>query len=338
MSWLPLLLADASPNLRYLVLKHLMDEVDEAAELEEIRLEDPIVKKLLVEQNPDGSWSQSSINGNAPQGKVQVTAQALTRLGYLEIEHPAIERGAEYIYSQQQSDGSWPMGNYQSDSDGQEGYDVMSLQTSLPLIGLAYAGYSEDPRSEAAFDWLLEQRLPDGAWPTGVAGGVYGYVAGYRRLPHSRWGCRSNTTAAVTSLSMHNKRRTGSEVHRAMDHLLGRETRERYNLGFDVARIIGVEASTGFITYFARFDLAHILKLVSRLGVSVQDPRVKEVVEFILDHQGEYGLWEYSRPQATRWITYDVLRSMRELRLDSEWLDLEPRTPFQPYPRRRKRF
>ena len=338
MSWTPLLLTDPSPNLRYLVLKHLLDEPEEAKELEKTRLDDPIIKKLLSEQNPDGSWSQDSIMGNAPHGQVQTTAQALTRLGYLELDHPAIKRAAEYIFSQQQRDGSLPLGNYKVDSDGKEGYDRLSLQTSLPLVGLAAVGYAEDPRCERAYDWLLEQQLPDGAWPTGVAGDVYGYVAGYRRLPHSRWGCRSNTTAAVTCLSLHPKRRRSSEARRGLDHLLGRETRERYYIGFDVARAIGVEPATGFLTYFARFDAAHILKLVIRVGASADDQWVNDLVDFIREQRGDYGLWEYSKPQATKWITYDVLRSLREVLPESDWVNLEPRTPFTPYPAKKKRF
>ena len=338
MSWTPLLLSDPSPNLRYLVLKHLLDEPDEAKELENLRHQDPIIKHLLTSQNPDGSWSPDSITGNAPQGKIQTTAQALTRLGYMELDHPAVAKAAEYLYSQQEKDGSWPLGNYKVDSDGADGYDVMSLQTSLPLRGLVTAGYAEDPRSEQAFDWLLEQQLPDGAWPTGVAGEVYGYVAGYRRLPHSRWGCRSNTTAAVTCLSMHPERRNSNEARRGMGHLLGRETRERYYLGFEIARIVGAEPSTGFITYYARFDVAHILKLLTHVGASTSDQRVDDLVNFIKNQQNEYGFWEYTQPQASRWITYDVLRTLKGVLSDSDWVNLEPRTPFQPYPKKRKRF
>ena len=117
MNWTPLLLSDPSPNLRYLVLKHLLDEPDEAAELENLRHQDPTIRQLLSSQNPDGSWNPDSINGNAPQGKIQTTAQALTRLGYLEIDHPAIGKAANYLYSKQEKDGSWPLGNYKIDSD-----------------------------------------------------------------------------------------------------------------------------------------------------------------------------------------------------------------------------
>lgn len=338
MSWTPLLLTDPSSCLRYLVLKHLLDQPEEAAELEKQRLEDPIIKQLLASQNPDGSWNQDSITGNAPQGKVQITAQALTRLGYLEIEHPAVKKAAEYLYSQQQADGSWLLGNYRQDADGADNYDRMSLQTSLPLRGLAEAGFASDPRSEVAYDWILEQQLPDGAWPTGVAGDVYGYVAGYRRLPHSRWGCRSNTTAAVACLSLHPERRRSNETRRGLDHLLGRETREKQYLGFDVARLVGAEPCTGLITYHARFDVAHILRLVTATEASTSDPRVSDLVGFVRDQQGDYGLWEYVRPQASRWVTYDVLRSLRLVLSESDWVNIEPRTPFQPYPSKRKRF
>jgi hypothetical protein len=338
MNWTPLLLSDPSPNLRYLVLKNLLDEPVEADELEGIRLDDPIIKKLLTSQDRDGSWGPGSVMGNAPQGKIQTTAQILTRFGYLELEHPAIINAAEYLYSQQQKDGSWPIGNYKVDSDGADGYDVMSLQTSLPLIGLAAVGYAEDPRSEQGYDWLLEQQLQDGTWPTGVAGGVYGYVAGYRRLPHSRWGCRSNTTASVTCFSMHPGRKNSRRNRRAMDHLLGRETRERQYLGFEIARIIGVEPNTGFITYYGRFDVNHILKLLTRIQVPTSDQRVNDLVAFIKEQQIEYGFWEYIKPQASRWVTYDILRSLKDVLSESDWVNFEPRTPFQPYPSKMKRF
>ncbi len=338
MSWN--LLTDRSVNLRYLVLKHIL-ESDEADELTRLREEDPLVKGLLSLQNSDGSWSPSAIAGNSPQGDVQTTSQALTRLGFLEFEpdHPAVKRGVEYLFSKQERDGSWPLGNYRTDAEGQDNYDEMSLQTSLPLTGIVATGHAVDPRAETSYDWLIDQRLDDGAWPTGIADGVYGYVAGYRRIAHSRWGCRSNTTAALTCLSLHPERSRGEEARRALDLLLGRETRERYHIGYDTARTVGAEESTGFITYYARFDLAHILKLCVRLGASVEDPRVEELTRFVVEQRGENGLWEYSsKPQASKWVTYDLLRTLGDLGKDADWVGSEPRTPFQPYPSKRKRF
>jgi hypothetical protein len=124
-----------------------------------------------------------------------------------------------------------------------------------------------------------------------------------------------------------------------LDLLLGRETRERHTLGFEVARLIGLEPARGFITFYARFDLALILDLCWRAGASPEDERVAEVVQFVRDLQGPYGLWAYPpRPQAGRWLTFDLLRSLSRLHPQTPWLSLKPRTPFQPYARRLKRF
>jgi len=121
-----------------------------------------------------------------------------------------------------------------------------------------------------AYDWLLAQRLEDGAWLTGIASEDYGYVAGYRRLAHSRRGCRSNTSA-LNCLVHHPERRSDPEDRRALDLLLGRKTWEKHTLGFEVARLIGVEPARGFFTYYTWFDLALVLDLCWRVGTSRGD-------------------------------------------------------------------
>jgi hypothetical protein len=82
-----------------------------------------------------------------------------------------------------------------------------------------------------------------------------------------------------------------------------------------------------------------ILDLCWRVGATLEDDRVKRIVQFVQAQQGPYGLWEYApRPQATRWVTFDLLRSLSRLDASGDWINLEPRTPFQAYPRRRKRY
>jgi hypothetical protein len=341
MTWVPLLLADQSPCLRYLVLRDLVGDKVEAEELESLRLNDPLVRDIVKLQAPDGSWGRDAILGNAPAGRTQITSQALSRLGYLGFgpEINAVKNGAEFLFMTQRKDGSWPLNHFVDEEEQKQIYDAISLQTSIPLRGLAECGYATDPRAEKAYEWLMKQRLEDGAWPTGKAQGVLGYVAGYRRIAHSRWGYRSNTTSALICLSLHPKKRNDREAKTALDLLLGRETRERHHMGHDVARTIGAEPSTGFITYYARFDMAQIVSLCSRLGASIEDERVRELVEHIKSLQGPCGLWEYNmKPHAARWITYDLLKSLRKLDTETDWVSLEPRTAFRAYPRQRKRF
>lgn len=251
-----------------------------------------------------------------------MTAFALARMGYFgfDANHPAVQRGSEYLFNQQQADGSWPLSDEASLTDGNrdapvnERYSMIPLQTAFPLRGLAACGYATDARAERAFEWLLSQRLPDGAWPTGMAAGVYGYVAGYRKLAHSRWGCRSNTTGALICLALHPERRRSEPARRALNLLLERETREPASLGLEVARLIGAEPAHGFFTYFARFDLALVIDLCGQVGISKDEPRVADLLEFIRSLQGKYGLWETPDwPQAARWLTFDLTRSLNRI-------------------------
>lgn len=345
MSWASLLLADPSPCLRILVLKELLQRSDsdpEAQELVALREADPVVTRLLSMQFVDGSWGQEAFGGNSPGGRIQTTSQALTRLGYLGFgpEYASVRKGAEFLFSKQRGDGSWPLpGEVQNEEGIKEGYTMKPQQTAFPLRGLAACGYAEDERAESAFEWLLRQRLEDGAWPSGKIGDVNGRVAGYRRLAHSRWGCRSSTTTSLICFSLHSKRRFGNEARRALDLLLGRETRERQNLGFEVARTVGFELPSGYTTFFARFDMAQMLDLCWRVGADKGDERVAELVDYVKQAQGPYGLWDYvPRPEASRWVTFDVLRSLSRLDKETDWLSLEPRTPFAAYPKRLRRF
>jgi len=346
MTWIALLLADPSPCLRALVLRELMGRTDddpEMRELAQLRASDPLVSDLLALQAADGSWTKADSIGLGYSDRIHATARALLRLGYLGFGpgDEAVHRGAEWLFARQREDGAWPLPRSDDDGESKEGYSIISLQTSLPLRGLAACGYATDLRAERAYEWLLAQRLPDGAWPTGIASDNYGYVAGYRRLAHSRWGCRSNTTGALTCLALHPARRASAEAQRALDLLLGRETREAAVLGYEVARIIGAEVAHGFITTFARFDLTQVLDLCWRIGATAGDPRVAEGVAFVSKLQGPFGLWVYAaRPQVSRWVTFDLLRSLLRLTGSEpeEWISLEPRTPFQAYARRRKNY
>ena len=103
--------------------------------------------------------------------------------------------------------------------------------------------------------------------------------------------------------------------------------------------MLGAEPARGFLTFYARFDLAAILDLCWRIGASRSDERVADLVAFVSGLQGPYGLWEYAaRPQTSRWVTFDLLRSLARLDESNEWLSLEPRTPFQTYPKKQKRY
>ena len=343
MTWVPLLLSDPSPNLRLLVLRELLDRPEsdeEVGELMAVRQGDPLVQDLLALQSKDGSW-RSADGGGEPWRRIQTTAQALIRLGYLGFgpEHGSVRRGAEYLFSLQQTDGSWPLPKSKAEREFRQVYSMIPLQTGLPLRALAISGFATDPRAENAFEWLLETRLEDGAWPSGTKGGKAVFPAGYRRLAHSRFGCRTNTSFAVSALAHHPQRCQSQAARRGLDLLLAQETLQASTMGHEVARSVGAQKAGGFFTYFARHDVAFVLDLCWRVGANLEDVRVARLVDFAREHQGTYGLWEYkSRPEANRWLSFDLLRSLSRIDASGEWVSLEPRTPFQPYPKRPRRY
>lgn len=344
MTWIPLLLTDPSPCLRYLILTELLDysnEVEEVQELSEMRELDSLVENLFKLQKSNGSWDSFDLTRITSSANLQITSMALQRLGYLGFNssNSVVQKGAEYLYSKQEEDGSWPLLGKKDLTDEEYGYQMMPVQTALPLLGLVMCGYSNDTRTEKAFEWLLQQRLKDGAWPVGLSAGNYGGIAGYRRLAHSRWGCRSSTTAVLSCLAYHPKHSKSEEAKRALDLILGTDSKLRNNLGFMIARIIGLERSIGQITYMAKFDIAHILDLCCRVGATQDDERISELIEFVKFEQGEYGLWENSRyPQVTRWLTFDLLRSLSKIEKNKDWISFEPKTPFKAYYEKIKRF
>ena len=345
MTWIPLLLADRSPSLRYLVLTELLgrpSDDDEVRELDELRKEDPLISSLLSLQREKGKWKDLDQAGYTIGGSVRATSAALMRLGYLGLssEDKAVKEGAEYLFSKQRKDGSWPLPERLSDFEDIRGpYTMTPVQTAIPLLGLVLCGYGDDPRAEQAFDWLVERKLEDGSWPAGKVEEVFVRIAGYRRLPHTQWGCRTNTTQALLCFANHPKRRNSPEAKQALDHLLGRETRDRHNLGFNVARYIGVEPHRGGLTYHAKFDPALILDLCAKVGANRSDPRVGDLIEWLLKQQGEFGLWEYTpHPEVSRWVSFDILRALQGTDDSTEWFSTKKRMHFAAYPRKKKRF
>lgn len=327
-----LLLADRSPVLRYRAL----------TELDGLPSDDPEVAQLASEVP-----SCDEVTGAlaSPGAGAHQWSFTLCRLAYFGIAkgHPFVDSLAEKIFATQKPDGSWPIQAWASedlakDAKVNEGYEWRPMQVAIPLRGLCAAGYATDQRAERAFEWLLDRRNEDGSWPYGkTAGRKPGNVVGYRRLPGSV-GCRTTTTGALTCLAHHPVLHTSAEARGALDVLMGRETREESTLGFEVSRLLGVERASGLATFFAKFDLALLLDLATRVGVARDDPRTADLVAFLESKRGPIGLWDHPvHPHLSRWLTLDILASLK--RLDAgEWIGTDRRQSFTAYPKRRKRY
>jgi hypothetical protein len=342
-----LLYGDPSPSLRWRAAIELDGATEDDDEVKTWRAEidsSPAVRALLARL------------AAAPGPKS--AGYLLCQLAYLGYRGPEVADAVEGIFAVQQPDGSWPV--WLSDDDqpavqrrrdargtpsraSSEGPRFITNQTVVPLRGIAAAGFATDPRAERAYEWLLSERHLDGSWPAGPKADLGGARRAspperdYRRLTRGD-GCRSATTGAVACLALHPERRRSQAARIGVDHLLARETRDGATLGWEVSRLVGLERAMGRVTFYVTFDLAFLLDLASRCGVSREDRRVRDLVSYIETRRGRYGLWEHhAQPALSRWLTFDLECSLRRL-ADGDWIGNEEAATFTPYKRRRRRY
>ncbi|TCC49074.1 hypothetical protein E0H75_21285 [Kribbella capetownensis] len=325
-----LLLGDPSPSLRWRGARELEGATDDDAEV--------IAWRTEIDRSAEIGVLVDRLETAQPYA----AGYLLCQLAHLGCRGPAMAAAVEKIFGGQQPDGSWsipPTG-----SPGPiEGARFITMHTVVPLRGIAAAGFATDPRAERAYEWLLGVRLQDGSWPAGPKAdlGEEGRPTPpekeYRRLARGL-GCRSATTGAVACLALHPERRRSDVARIGVDHLLARETRDASTLGWEVSRLVGLERAMGQVTFYATHDLAFLLDLASRCGVSAQDRRVHDLVDYLETLRGPYGLWQHpAHPQLAGWLSLDLDNSLRRLE-DGDWIGDEEPTSSMSSPRSPRRY
>jgi hypothetical protein len=339
-----LLLGDPSPSLRWRAAVELLGATDDDEDVRTWRAEvgESAAVRSLLARLPSAR-------------RPQATGYLLCQLAYLGYRGPELVTAADAIFAYQQPDGSWlwpddddqaapaPRRAARAQSPRAEGPQFITMQTVVPLRGIASAGFACDPRAERAYEWLLGARLDDGSWPAGHRADLGGPgrpsppEKEYRRLPRGA-GCRSATTGAVACLALHPGRRRSDAARIGVDHLLARETRDGSTLGWELSRLVGLERAMGRVTFYATFDLALVLDFASRCGVSPGDRRVRGLVAWLETLRGPYGLWQHpAHPQLSRWLTFELECSLRRLE-GGDWTGNEDAVSFTPYRQGRRRY
>ena len=262
----------------------------------------PFASGLLALQAADGSWTKADSIGLGHSDRIHATAPRCSAWATWASARPdeaVPKRGADWLFGRQRKDGTWPLPR--ADDDGESA--GRAIRSSRSRRRCRSAGWrraatqrTRAPSAATNGCWRSVCRTAPGppvslpatpaTWP--AIGGWRIRAGAAARTPPARspaWRCTRT-------------RRASAEARRGLDLLLGRETREAAVLGYEVARIIGAELAHGFMTTFARFDLAQLLDLCWRIGATADDPRVAELVDFVSELQGPYGLWEYMRPAA----------------------------------------
>lgn len=141
---------------------------------------DPVIRRLLETQAPDGSWGGKGFYGPRHQSTFYVLS-VLAEMGATRLTPPplgaAVERAAEFSFAFQAGNGEF----YQfrrAEGGKPSSLAPVPCVTIRAATFLAALGYAPDPRVSRAVDYLLSIQRPDGSCSCSGSGAMpRGYVS-----------------------------------------------------------------------------------------------------------------------------------------------------------------
>ena len=190
--------------------------------------------------------------------------------------HPAIEKGARYVFSCQVAEG---------DYRGIYGRQPAHTYTAALMEVLIQAGYQGDPSIERAFRWLLDSRQDDGGWALPA------------RTRGKRWDTSRPVQADTSKPFSHMV--TGMVLRPFAAHPRYRRTRAAEEAAALLkSRLFkpdkytdrrGREYWTKFTYPFVYTDLLTSLDTLGRMGFEKSDPDIESVIAWFREQQNEDG-------------------------------------------------
>ncbi len=287
----------------------------------------PAVKKILKKQQADGSWKPASYKRAGNCGVNYRLVETWRQLRHLvdqyELDrgHPAIEKASEFVFSCQTPEG---------DIRGMLANQYAPYYTGAIMSLLIKAGYADDARIEKGFRWLLEMRQGDGGWVIGSPGMV-GLPGLTRReindlvsnasrdtakaFDHSRPFSAAGTGMVIRAFAAHPAHRSSGTAITAA-HLLKSKFFKEDNWS-------SYQHPDNWVRFQFPFwwtNLVSAMDSLSLIGLSKEDPDIRNALQWLSDHQEDSGLWKVSyssihkatankkTEEARLWITLAICR------------------------------
>jgi hypothetical protein len=310
---IPLLGSSSDEAIRYQFLRDLMDEdADNVEHLWEMKQ----AKKMLNKQQEDGSWRYPnpkedirSIKGYNQVETFRILAILIEKY-LLNRAHPVIERAAEFLFGCQTQEGDF-RGVY---------WDQYSPTYSAAFMELLIkAGYHNDKRIALGLDWLLSIRQDDGGW-------VIPFRTANLRIKdvisrpdpiqpdRSRPFSHMATGVVLRAFAEHPKYSKMPEVLKAAE-LQATRIFKADNYTDRKAP----EFWTRFSFPFWFTDILSTLDSLSKLGLSTDNPQIREAVDWFVEHQKKDGLWKLRLVRGTSdksqnlWVNLVICRTLKRL-------------------------
>jgi hypothetical protein len=325
---LPWLLEEDSPGVRYLALRDLLDLAQDEPELHAARTaaytQGPIAS-ILSEMAAEGYWVQP---GSGYNPKYRSTVWSLIMLAQLgaRIEEDTggkspgtpfgreyLARACAYLIDQALNPGG------QFSTLGSPSGTVDCLQGNL-CWALTELG-SDDPRLEAAFEWMARSVTGEGIAPSSDQKAPVRYYAGkcgpdFACGANNKLPCAWGAVKVMLAFGNLPPQRRTPLIKRAI------ERGEAFLLGTDPAsadyptgwsnKPSGNWWKFGFPVFYVT-DILQILEALVKLGYA-QDPRLENALALILDKQDDQGRWplEYDYRGKT-WVDFGPKKQPNKL-------------------------
>jgi len=315
---IPVLLSAGDVALTYFVRRDLLGEdPGPVAALWEL----PEARKLLRQQQPNGSWRYPGGNPETTPGSNYAVLETYRNLRLLvemygfDRSHPALRAAAEYVFSCQTEEG---------DIRGILSSQYMPYYHAVILELLIKAGYADDRRTLRGLEWLLTMRQDDGGWIVPMQA-----VPSWTRTRDSWPGPASPpdrarpfshlaTGMVLRAFAVHPVYRRHPAALAAASLLKGRFfLADKYN------DRQGPEYWLKFQYPFWWPNLLTALDTLFRMGFSAQDADVRRGLDWFIAHQQPDGLWEHGYgagkgAQALRlWVALAVCRVLQEVKRET---------------------
>lgn len=320
---IPWLLGEDNPSVRYLTMTRLLDQPEDAPEVRQARaaiMTSEPVQTILSHQATEGYWAQPGW-GYAP--KYRGTVWQVTFLGWLGADgaNEGVRRGCEYLLANSRS----PNGAFSALAEHHAVGSIHCLNGNL-IYALLHLGYQDDPRLEAAQDWLARSITARGFEPkhryykSGLAGP--GFLCAANKSQPCAWGAIKALLALGAVLPAHRSDAVQEAIGATAEFLLGYDlARAAYPSGW------GTKPSSVWFRFgFPLGYTSDVLEALLALGEAGYggDPRLAGAIQLVLSKQDELGRWclentlnskmwvdiEVKR-HPSRWVTWRALRVLK---------------------------
>jgi hypothetical protein len=319
------LLEPGAPGIRYLALRDLHHLPPEDPELQQAmalaHAAGPIAT-ILGAMDPGGYWCAPGA-GYGPKYRGTVWSLiALAQLGARCSMDERIARACAYLLEHALA----PGGQFSTSGAGAPSGTVDCLQGNLCWALLELG--TQDPRLEAAYEWLARSVTGEDVAPADEAQAPWRYYAAkcgplFRCGANNKLPCAWGATKVMLALARWPGERRTPQMERAIaagaDFLLaGDPALAAYPTSFG-ARPSGNWWKFGFPVFYVT-DLLQVAEALVALGYG-RDPRLAHTLALIAGKQDEQGRWplEYSYAdktwvdwgpvkQPSKWVTWRALR------------------------------